>query len=228
MLQTLLRHPECPTARQNRDCVFTQMRKALDVIHYVSTDGGHVSGDVSPSTTVNGDSGISLSQHQPTAFKAMKEFEVSVLSICILVYILLLLLTTSSAGPSLWLVRGPGMVFWSEGLEWSSGPRVWNGLSVRGSEMVFWSDGLEWSEGLEGMVFGSKGLEWSSGPQAWNGLPVRGPGRNGLWVLGLGMVFWLRYISHQWATLHCSSPALRLPCLTEVGLGALLSRLPSR
>ena len=52
------------------------MRKALDVIHHVATDGGHVSGDVSPSTTVNGDSGISLSQHQPTAFKALKEFEV--------------------------------------------------------------------------------------------------------------------------------------------------------
>lgn len=75
--QTLLRHPECVTARQNRDCVFTQMRKALDVIHYVATNGGHVSGDVSPSTTVNGDSGISLSQHQPTAFKAIKDFEVS-------------------------------------------------------------------------------------------------------------------------------------------------------
>src|SRR6218665_298316 len=154
MLQTLLRHPECPTARQNRDCVFTQMRKALDVIHYVSTDGGHVSGDVSPSTTVNGDSGISLSQHQPTAFKAMKEFEVSVLSICILVYILLLLLTTSSAVPSLWLVRGPGMVFWSEGLAWSSGPRVWNGLLVRWPGMVCGSGSGLRVQG-SGMVFRS-------------------------------------------------------------------------
>ena len=78
ILQTLLRHPECESARQNRDGVFTQMRKALDNMHHIVTDGGPASGDLSPTMTVNGDSGISLAQHQPTAHKALKEFEVGV------------------------------------------------------------------------------------------------------------------------------------------------------
>ncbi|CAL4059270.1 unnamed protein product, partial [Meganyctiphanes norvegica] len=34
-----LRHPECLTSRENRDTVFCQMRRAMDLIHYVVKDG---------------------------------------------------------------------------------------------------------------------------------------------------------------------------------------------
>ena len=74
-LQSYLRHPECDAAKRNREGVFVAMRKALDMVHHVITDGC-TGGDVSPSMNVNGDSGISLAQHQPTANKAIKEFEV--------------------------------------------------------------------------------------------------------------------------------------------------------
>lgn len=37
--QTCLRHPESTTARENRDTVFCQMRRAMDLIHYVVKDG---------------------------------------------------------------------------------------------------------------------------------------------------------------------------------------------
>ncbi|KAG7210392.1 hypothetical protein KM043_011925 [Ampulex compressa] len=37
--KTCLRHPECPSARENRDTVFCQMRRAMDLIHYVVKDG---------------------------------------------------------------------------------------------------------------------------------------------------------------------------------------------
>ncbi|KAK6624674.1 hypothetical protein RUM44_011533 [Polyplax serrata] len=37
--KTCLRHPECHTARENRDTVFCQMRRAMDLIHYVVKDG---------------------------------------------------------------------------------------------------------------------------------------------------------------------------------------------
>ena len=37
--QTCLRHPECSAARENRDTVFCQMRRAMDLIHYVVKDG---------------------------------------------------------------------------------------------------------------------------------------------------------------------------------------------
>jgi hypothetical protein len=39
VFQTCLRHPECMTARENRDTVFCQMRRAMDLIHYVVKDG---------------------------------------------------------------------------------------------------------------------------------------------------------------------------------------------
>jgi len=38
-LQTCLRHPESISARENRDTVFCQMRRAMDLIHYVVKDG---------------------------------------------------------------------------------------------------------------------------------------------------------------------------------------------
>ncbi|KAG5873281.1 hypothetical protein JTB14_020550 [Gonioctena quinquepunctata] len=34
-----LRHPDCPSARENRDTVFCQMRRAMDLIHFVVRDG---------------------------------------------------------------------------------------------------------------------------------------------------------------------------------------------
>jgi hypothetical protein len=34
-----LRHPECPSTKENRDTVFCQMRRAMDLIHYVVKDG---------------------------------------------------------------------------------------------------------------------------------------------------------------------------------------------
>ncbi|XP_051157686.1 alpha-catulin [Leptopilina boulardi] len=34
-----LRHPDCPSAKENRDTVFCQMRRAMDLIHYVVKDG---------------------------------------------------------------------------------------------------------------------------------------------------------------------------------------------
>ncbi|KAJ6646035.1 Alpha-catulin [Pseudolycoriella hygida] len=37
--KTCLRHPECGDARENRDTVFCQMRRAMDLIHYVVKDG---------------------------------------------------------------------------------------------------------------------------------------------------------------------------------------------
>lgn len=37
--KTCLRHPECSSARENRDTVFCQMRRAMDLIHFVVKDG---------------------------------------------------------------------------------------------------------------------------------------------------------------------------------------------
>ncbi|XP_018564734.1 alpha-catulin [Anoplophora glabripennis] len=37
--KTCLRHPECTSARENRDTVFCQMRRAMDLIHFVVKDG---------------------------------------------------------------------------------------------------------------------------------------------------------------------------------------------
>ena len=65
-LQVCLRHPECMSSRENRDTVFCQMRRAMDLIHYVVKDGvldsvsgpselrmnGHALGD-SPSRQVS-------------------------------------------------------------------------------------------------------------------------------------------------------------------------------
>lgn len=39
LFQTSLRHPDSASARENRDTVFCQMRRAMDLIHYVVKDG---------------------------------------------------------------------------------------------------------------------------------------------------------------------------------------------
>nr|CAH7751736.1 unnamed protein product [Callosobruchus chinensis] len=43
--KTCLRHPDCPSARENRDTVFCQMRRAMDLVHYVVKDGVLSNGD---------------------------------------------------------------------------------------------------------------------------------------------------------------------------------------
>ena len=88
VVQTLLRHAECGSARTNRDVVVDEMKRALDRIQLVITDSGASPGNDqqqqqhSPAAlSVNAaDSGISLSQLQTTAFRAIKDFEV--ISLC--------------------------------------------------------------------------------------------------------------------------------------------------
>ncbi|XP_045464586.1 alpha-catulin isoform X2 [Harmonia axyridis] len=43
--KTCLRHPDCSSSRENRDTVFCQMRRAMDLIHFVVKDGVLNSGD---------------------------------------------------------------------------------------------------------------------------------------------------------------------------------------
>ncbi|XP_076303963.1 alpha-catulin-like isoform X2 [Tachypleus tridentatus] len=62
--KTCLRHPECETARENRDTVFLQMRRAMDLIHFVVKDG--VIPDLAPSsrgTTESRSNSGSCSKH---------------------------------------------------------------------------------------------------------------------------------------------------------------------
>ncbi|XP_052829405.1 alpha-catulin isoform X1 [Octopus bimaculoides] len=71
--KTCLRHPDCHSAKQNRAGVFAQMRRALDMVHQIVTNGGMSSDSLSP--TVNGDSGIGLATSQPTASRVLKDFD---------------------------------------------------------------------------------------------------------------------------------------------------------
>ncbi|XP_070185642.1 alpha-catulin-like isoform X2 [Littorina saxatilis] len=73
--KTCLRHPECRTARMNRDAVFLLIRNALDLVQHVVTDGGAITSNGNISPTLNGDSGIGLSSLHPTASRAFKELE---------------------------------------------------------------------------------------------------------------------------------------------------------
>ncbi|XP_076457374.1 alpha-catulin-like isoform X2 [Babylonia areolata] len=73
--KTCLRHPECRTARMNRDAVFLLIRNALDLIQHVVTDGGAIMSNGNTSPTLNGDSGIGLAAMHPTASRAFKELE---------------------------------------------------------------------------------------------------------------------------------------------------------
>ncbi|XP_013408473.1 alpha-catulin isoform X2 [Lingula anatina] len=72
--KTCLRHPDCESARKNRDCVFRQMYKALDFVQQIVCDVPPSNVQLSQSQ-LNGDSGIGLSQQQITAHKALREFE---------------------------------------------------------------------------------------------------------------------------------------------------------
>lgn len=75
LCQVCLRHPDCETAKQNREGVFKLMRGALSMIHHIVMDegAGQANGHVSP--VHNGDSGIGL-DNAHSACKAFKEFEV--------------------------------------------------------------------------------------------------------------------------------------------------------
>ncbi|XP_076681008.1 alpha-catenin related isoform X2 [Andrena cerasifolii] len=71
--KTCLRHPECPSAKENRNTVFCQMRRAMDLIHYVVKDGvldcseSHLYSNSQSSQQEDWDSS--------TAFSALKHFE---------------------------------------------------------------------------------------------------------------------------------------------------------
>ncbi|XP_023248647.1 uncharacterized protein LOC106639330 [Copidosoma floridanum] len=67
-----LRHPECPSAKENRDTVFCQMRRAMDLIHYVVKDGVL---DCSESTYANSQSPQQEDWDSSTVFAALKQFE---------------------------------------------------------------------------------------------------------------------------------------------------------
>lgn len=71
--KTCLRHPDCQASKQNRAGVFAQMRRALDMIQQIVTNGVTCSDSLSP--TVNGDSGIGLATAQPTASRVLKDFD---------------------------------------------------------------------------------------------------------------------------------------------------------
>ncbi|ESO99195.1 hypothetical protein LOTGIDRAFT_141992 [Lottia gigantea] len=73
--KTCLRHPDCQAARRNRDGVFIQMKRALDLLQHIVTDGTGFFMNGNSSPTANGDSGIALNTSQPTASRAFKDFE---------------------------------------------------------------------------------------------------------------------------------------------------------
>lgn len=64
-----LRHPECLTSRENRDTVFCQMRRAMDLIHYVVKDGVLDSVNAQGEARVNGQSPA----ESPGTLKARQE-----------------------------------------------------------------------------------------------------------------------------------------------------------
>lgn len=55
--QTCLRHPDSQTAKENRTTVFCQMRRAIDLIHYVVKDGVWEGGGGSGAYASNGAAG---------------------------------------------------------------------------------------------------------------------------------------------------------------------------
>ncbi|XP_033728819.1 alpha-catulin-like isoform X2 [Pecten maximus] len=73
--KTCLRHPDCDTARLNREGVFVQMRRALDMIHYIVTEGGTGQVNGHPCSLNNGDSGICLDNAHHSTSRSIREFE---------------------------------------------------------------------------------------------------------------------------------------------------------
>ncbi|KAL5287963.1 CTNNAL1 family protein [Megaselia abdita] len=77
--KTCLRHPECSSARENRDTVFCQMRRAMDLIHFVVKDGvldnrSSSSGHMSPRGTTPPHKVNDWISEGSTAYAALKSF----------------------------------------------------------------------------------------------------------------------------------------------------------
>lgn len=83
--KTCLRHPDCIDARENRDTVFCQMRRAMDLIHYVIKDGvvhadhsrssSRSRGAATSSTSANaGASAVDWELERPTASSSLRHF----------------------------------------------------------------------------------------------------------------------------------------------------------
>ncbi|CAH1372104.1 unnamed protein product [Tenebrio molitor] len=69
--KTCLRHPDCSSSRENRDTVFCQMRRAMDLIHFVVKDGVLNSGDSSCQPT----HGEELESDRGSAYSCMKHLQ---------------------------------------------------------------------------------------------------------------------------------------------------------
>lgn len=67
-----LRHPDCVQSRENRDTVFCQMRRAMDLIHYVVKDGVLDSSNdrVSP----RGQTSVDWDTERAAAYSSLKQF----------------------------------------------------------------------------------------------------------------------------------------------------------
>lgn len=84
--KTCLRHPDCIDARENRDTVFCQMRRAMDLIHYVIKDGvvhadhsrsssrSHGSGGGGGSSANVASSAVDWEMERPTASSSLRHF----------------------------------------------------------------------------------------------------------------------------------------------------------
>ncbi|XP_055705579.1 alpha-catulin isoform X1 [Phlebotomus papatasi] len=70
--KTCLRHPECPDSRENRDTVFCQMRRAMDLIHYVVKDG--VLESVVDRLSPRGAGQVDWDSERASAFTSLKHF----------------------------------------------------------------------------------------------------------------------------------------------------------
>nr|XP_033323883.1 alpha-catulin-like [Megalopta genalis] len=75
--KTYLRHPECPSARENRDTVFCQMRRAMDMIHFIVKDGVlyRYMPKYQPKNPIQLQNPAELDYERRTALFALKHFE---------------------------------------------------------------------------------------------------------------------------------------------------------
>ncbi|XP_063910464.1 alpha-catulin isoform X4 [Zophobas morio] len=69
--KTCLRHPDCSSSRENRDTVFCQMRRAMDLIHFVVKDGVLNSSETSCRTT----HGEELESDRGSAYACMRHLQ---------------------------------------------------------------------------------------------------------------------------------------------------------
>lgn len=72
--KTCMRHPECMDSRENRDTVFCQMRRAMDLIHYVVKDGVLYVSDHNRSTSRSGPPLIDWETERATASSSLRIF----------------------------------------------------------------------------------------------------------------------------------------------------------